>query len=590
MDSELIVFLRCLNAEIADRLSSDALNGEFVYSESVFTEHIVDYLSEIGMVENAEVCYYESSSGRSTIKVNGYALNESEDRLDLFASFFIDRAEPAAVHDDSLLKIARDAVNFFKAACLGIHRKMEPASTAFDIASYINQIKEQIQQTRIFILTNGISTLKKIKGIKVEGAQVNFEVWDLNRLYRGMQAGSPQSEISIDFQLLSGASIPCLPMPCEMQDYTAYLAIIPGVLLYKLYDEYGPRLLELNVRSFLSARGKVNSGIRKSLREEPERFMAYNNGIVATVDTLQTELLPDGHIAIRAVKGLQIVNGGQTTVSIHRARKIDKVDVSSVFVPAKINVIKSNKLDEMVQMISHCANTQNTIQSADFSANDRLHIEIERLSNVIWCPDGLGRWFYERARGQYQVAKAREGSTSSGVRKFNGRTPPQRKLTKTELAKYLNSWEQRPNLVSLGAQKNFDHFMQFQNDINHSGWLPDESYYRQLIAKTILFRTAQKIVRQEKYPAYQANITTYLIAYLSWRVNKRLDFDSIWKSQHISESMANLLQFWSHDIERLLRQTAKGRMISEWAKKEACWEALKTVNLDLPNPLPREVI
>lgn len=63
----------------------------------------------------------------------------------------------------------------------------------------------------------------------------------------------------------------------------AYLAIIPGEVLYRLYDEYGPRLLEFNVRSFLQARGKVNRGIRDSLRNEPERFLAYNNGIVVTV-------------------------------------------------------------------------------------------------------------------------------------------------------------------------------------------------------------------------------------------------------------------------------------------------------------------
>jgi hypothetical protein len=154
-----------------------------------------------------------------------------------------------------------------------------------------------------------------------------------------MQPTLGRDEIVVDFQASAGSPIPCLPMRDASTDYEAYLAILPGEVLYKLYDEYGSRLLELNVRSFLSARGKINSGIRRTLREEPDRFLAYNNGIVVTVDELETLTLDDGRPAIRSLRGLQIVNGGQTTASIHRARKVDRVDISSVMVPAKITRI-----------------------------------------------------------------------------------------------------------------------------------------------------------------------------------------------------------------------------------------------------------
>ncbi len=203
-------------------------------------------------------------------------------------------------------------------------------------------------------------------------------------------------------------------LPCHaLEDYLSYLMIMPAEILYRIYDEYGPRLLEFNVRSFLQAKGKVNKGIRDTLKQEPDRFMAYNNGISATADSLQVVRNDDGQLAIKTITGLQIVNGGQTTASLHRAKKIDKADISAVFVPAKITILlKPEKLEEIVPKISLYANSQNVIQVADFSANHSFHIEIERLSTTVWCPGEQGRWFYERARGQYQVAKSRAGYNS----------------------------------------------------------------------------------------------------------------------------------------------------------------------------------
>ncbi len=117
--------------------------------------------------------------------------------------------------------------------------------------------------------------------------------------------------------------------------------------------------------------------------------------------------LGNGSVGIARIKGLQVVNGGQTTASIHRAGK-DKIDLSNVFVQAKLTVIRPELTDELAPRIAEFANTQNPIQMADFSANDPFHIEIERLSNVVWMPDQQGRWFYERARGQYFVALSNE--------------------------------------------------------------------------------------------------------------------------------------------------------------------------------------
>lgn len=591
MDHDLVAFAQRLTADVRESVVDGIAdeNGA-VYTENIFSEMVMDYLSEIGMTENPILCHYEGVSGRGKIKINGYAINDEEDRLDIFTSIYVDIEEMAYIPREIIVLSAQRAVRFFDAACKGIHDDMEPASDAFEFAKRIQSIVEKIERVRIFVITNGFTNVKKLESKEISDVPVHLEIMDVERLFRGMQAGLPREEISVDFDETFGMNIPCLPMQEKATDYQAYLAIIPGEILYKLYDEYGSRLLELNVRSFLSARGKINKGIRESLKAEPERFLAYNNGIVVTVDKLQMTKLDDGRPAIRSVKGLQIVNGGQTTASIHRARKVDKMDISRVLVPAKITVIRPEIEDEMVQMISRYANSQNTIQQADFSANDPFHVKIQEYSNTIWCPDGHSRWFYERARGSYQEYLAREGTTPARIRRLKERTPLNQRFSKTDLAKYINSWDQNPHLVSFGNQKNFIYFMQNLRNGRNPDWLPDNDYYKSLIAKAILFRSAQSIVRREKFPAHQANITTYLVAYVSWKTGGNFNFDGIWQAQGLSDTMIELLKEWSHLIDKFLRDTAGGRQISEWAKKESCWQKLKEIDFPLPQSLPRELI
>ena len=106
---------------------------------------------------------------------------------------------------------------------------------------------------------------------------------------------------------------------------------------------------------------------------------------------------------------MQIVNGGQTTASIYSAYKNNK-DVSKVFVQMKLSVVNPEKSEEIVPLISRFANSQNKINTADFSSNHPFHLQIEKLSRGIFAPqtgDSIRttKWFYERSRGQYQDMK-----------------------------------------------------------------------------------------------------------------------------------------------------------------------------------------
>ncbi|HEX4286565.1 MAG TPA: AIPR family protein, partial [Terracidiphilus sp.] len=316
----------------------------------------------------------------------------------------------------------------------------------------------------------------------------------------------------------------------------------------------------------------------------PERFLAYNNGISATAEEVELTRGKDGHVSIEVIRDLQIVNGGQTTASIHRAEKEDKVDLSSVFVQAKISIVDPALKDEFVPLISKYANSQNAVREADFSANDSFHIEMERLSECTWCPGEQSRWFYERARGQYQVAKSREATTPARKRQFDERCPSTQKFEKTDLAKYAHSWQQLPHVVSKGAQKNFVEFMLRLKNLGE-GWQPDSIYFREVVAQAILFKGAQRIVRKLKIPAYGANVVTYTISYLASRSAGRLDLQQIWEMQELPEGIASAIQSWAPRIYDELVAGSAGRNVTEWAKKEDCWRHIRSLVEEIPPSL-----
>jgi hypothetical protein len=302
--------------------------------------------------------------------------------------------------------------------------------------------------------------------------------------------------------------------------------------------------------------------------------------------------LPGGGRGIRSIKGLQIVNGGQTTASLHHAARRDRAELENVYVPAKLTVIREDRLTEIVPLISRYANSQNRISEADFSANDPFHVIVEGLSRTVWAPATGGtqrqtRWFYERARGQYADALGREG-TPARQRRFKQEHPSSQRFTKTDLAKFENTWDQLPHFVSRGAQKNFAEFA-----IRLSGRgkvVPDAAYFRDLVAKAILFRRTERIVSQQNYGGYRANIVTYSLAYIAHATAHRIDLDRIWREQAITAGLEAAIIEASVGVQRILTNPPGGANVTEWAKKPACWEIVRALGLDVTNPLEQELI
>jgi len=578
MDShnEVDDLLASINRDIEDILE----NSDESSWEDHFAEIIIEYLTEVGEVDDGEICEHK----RKGLKINGYSYGSDIDSIDIF-TVLCSRKIPSVSVSKKQIQDELDKAQIFLQKCVSedYFNLIPEASPALDLALLLHERRKSMLQARIILFTDGRSKPLELPATTIGNLEITYHVWDIQRLSQVLSSGNRRESIEINFHKEFGQLIPCLEISDGNPDYKTILAVFPGNVLADLYGKYGARLLERNVRTFLQARGKVNKGIRATLNTEPDMFLAFNNGITGTAENIEIEELEHHGSGIKYLRDFQIVNGGQTTASLYHTQKRDKVDLADAFVQAKICVISDKrKVDKVVPLISRYSNSQNKVSDADFYANDPFHMEIEELSRTIWAPALAGsnqqtRWFYERARGQYNDEKAK--LTIGQKKKFNLANPSRQKFIKTDLAKFENTWNQLPWIVSLGAQKNFRDFTARISE--RKGFKADREYFQKLIAKAILFRSAEKIISGQKYGGYRANIVTYSLAWISFLSYQRIDLDKIWKSQSLSETLTEAIREISKTVHLHVISPPGGRNITEWCKKEECWKKLKEIEVPI---------
>ncbi len=575
-----------------DVLSESDADGQFV--EDVFFQKSCEQLMEAGELDAADRVPFRSPA--RGIRVDGYGGDpvEAAGMLNLIILDFHPAPEIGRLTGTEMDAAFRRLSNYLRQALDERWRDaLEETSPAFGLADLIAQRWRRIARVR-FVLVSNRELSQRVDSrpaADIEGRPVTYSVWDIRRLHGQATVGYGREDIEIDLVGDFGGALPILPARQSEADHESYLAVIPGEVLAEIYDRWGARLLEQNVRVFLQARGKVNRGIRITLENEPSMFFAYNNGITATAE--QVDIVNEGgQLLLRGLRNFQIVNGGQTTASVHVA-KLRKLDLAQTFVQMKLSVVTPERATELVPRISEYANSQNRVSAADFFANHPFHVRIESFSRRIHAPspDGTFRqskWFYERARGQY--ADARANLTPAQRRKFDLENPRSQLFTKTDLAKFLNVWEGRPYEVSLGAQKNF---AAFARRIGQS-WRKssddfNEAWYRVAVAKAIVFKSTERIVSAQPWyqGGYRANIVAYTIAKIAHDVTNQggaVDFDSIWRRQSQGAALDEAAAIAAAQVHEILIHPPLGiSNVTEWAKKQACWERVRKLDIGWPD-------
>ena len=569
------------------------------FTETVFTERMCEFLAEQAVIENySAIGYRKSELG---IRADAANFNSETETLDLFVTDFRLGESVESLTQSEVTRQFRRLEKFFTESLHSeFYHSLDESIAAFELAHEIYENSRSISRVNFYLLSNAELSRRvgSLKDNNLQGYQCTYDIWDLSRLYRIESSGKEREEIEIDFTDSNKAlGIPCLAAYTGDNASESYLLVMPGRLIADLYDRFGERLLEQNVRTFLQFRGNVNKGIRNTIQNEPAMFFAYNNGITATAERIETD---ENHTRIRTVTNFQIVNGGQTSTSLFMVMKKNKADLADIYVQVKLTVVPHDKVDAIVPRISEYANTQNKVNAADFFSNHPFHLRIEEFSRRLWAPSPEGglretHWFYERTRGQY--ANAQATLTPARLKEFQALNPKHQMFTKTDLAKFENSMGMLPHIVSLGAQKNF---ARFANEVGQN-WEKNETqfnelYFKRIIAKAMMFTFLDRnIMKQDWYGGgYKANIVTYSLAKLAHMIlvsGKFLDLDGIWKTQKLSEALESQLMTIAKEVKKQIQTTPNEiTNVTEWCKREQCWSNVREMLIPLHRELDAELV
>lgn len=578
-------FINTINAEALEKNQ---------YPVETFIEYMKDILiNDYSLISDLENCYFEFNNGsKQNMHIDAAYLELAANVLDLVIADY-NPGEIKNINNEFITNKSNLMLHYFDNVLKGYFDGAELSNPATQLAINIKKNLNSINKIHLII----ISTNKMSKFVKTTelpnhqiynlNLKVDLDVIGIENIYNTKLPTFKKEPIEIITKDFDCEGIQCIKADIGSNDYQAYLAIVPGKFLCDIYKKYGPRLLESNVRSFLNSRGAVNKGIRGTIINEKDKFFTYNNGISTIAKSIKTEYKEKKGLYITKFEDFQIINGGQTTASLASANIKDKASLDNIFVQMKLTIL--NKDDsELIHNISKYANSQNKVTAADLNSNHPFYIRIEDFSRKIYSPIINNQtyqtlWFFERARGQYDQPKM--SKTKAERATYEKINPKSQKFTKTDLAKYLNASFMKPYDVSWGAEVNLTRFQvemekQWDKDKN----VFNELFYKELIAKAILFKTIEKeISKQDWYiqnKAYRAQLVAYTFSKLVYEAqknnNSELNNKAIWDKQfvcdYLVEEIGKISKLAFDVLYDVNRQYSN---IGEYCKRKECWEILK---------------
>lgn len=567
------------------------------YAINIFLREIEDILShDYKLLSQIEQIYYDlpydPKNFKKAIHINGGHFESASNTLHL-VSLDYNSGEFTTMQKSDFEKKVVYMRNFFEAALSGYFNYGEKSSPAVQFA---HEIRGNVKNDNIYKINYIVATTNKFSGgCKTYESQpllignrefhVDITSLDMEAIYKTKLSGFEKEPIVIETKDFGVTGIPCIKAELEQDKYDAYLAIMPGEFLADIYKKYNSRLLEDNVRSFLNFRGGVNKGIRGTILNEKNNFFAFNNGISATADSVEVKYVQGRGNFITKFHNLQIINGGQTTASLAATSIKDKADLSGIYVQMKLT-IASESDDEFVINVAKYANSQNKVTAADLNSNHKFYVRMEEFSRKLYTPKlpnkNQTKWFFERSRGQYDQQMMQ--LTKSKIEAFKFENPVSQKLTKTDIAKYLNSAEMHPYEVSWGAEVNATKFFSSMEE----DWAKDDSkynelYFKKLVGKAILFKHIEKLISNQSWyqerNGYRAQLVTYTFSKLVYEVEQKkliINYLDIWNKQEVP-------QIFNKDIIKIAKicfdcfYDSSIANVSTYCKKKECWYVIRKI-------------
>ncbi len=541
-------------------------------------------------------------SGRKILTIHGYEYDEELDILTIILFLDCHRNfellqpwERESCGGAEVRKAFSDIADVVALAREGQLPKLDESDTANRFYQYLLKFtKEDAGRLSLCIWTTG--ELSKDAWRKSDVSDYHTEVWDATRLATAMDSG--HESLEVDFTGYGE-----IDLLMDDEDYidngarggAVLIGKVSGDCLADLYFQYRTRLLQQNVRAFLSFNGSVNKGILETIKTEPGRFLAYNNGIATTSSGVTLTKKAPGVYRMIGARDFQIVNGGQTTATLMIAKSDKNADLKTIEVAMKLTIVSPEDLDDLVPKISRYANSQNKVQDSDFESNNPWLVKLETISRRIEATKDSKsegqrlRWYFERVRGQYNVDLGK-CATKPQKNSFKAANPPRTKFSKTDLSVAALAWDMEPYVSSLGPQKCFGNFakrLYAARQMMGDGSIcePSEEDFKRLCCIMILRREALSVCREIKISPLLSTscVSSYAIAFISFSTKGRLPWSEIWNIQNLPESLYKALRLAIRGCEQVILQQAPkyGKQPSEFAKKSDCWSEVALATIDL---------
>lgn len=541
------------------------------------------------------------------LKLNGYTVNESSERLQLF---IVDETSIDLTLTDKDLQIStrNHYDNQFKRVTKFLNKAIkgylnEDVQDADPIRPLLSQLSsptgvEQFDVMEIFLISATATietrgTMPQPKRIEFEDENISVcftrnrervnkelliikKLVDLNFLYDVLISQGNREALVIDFESLFNYKIEVIKAADE-ENFESYLCVLPANILSDLYKRYSSRLLEKNVRSFLLFKG-ANKGIRETIKVCPEKFIAFNNGITITSTAKEIESI-NGKMFIKSLTDFQIVNGGQTTASIYFTQK-DGFSIDKVKIMAKINVAREmteEGLDSLISDISRYSNSQTKVSNVDLSSRSPQLNKIKALSESIITPSGR-KWFFEKSRGEFNTKLRIAGSNKARIEK---EYPKNYRFSKEQLGKYFTAWGDQPYVVKKGGEKVFRYFLEeITGELRGKKAVNiNRDFYEDLISKIILFTQLEKIYGQGKHSMGQIRsaVVPYTISIIyiytdGAKSGKLFDLSKIWKKEKLEDDLVKFFTELMELMNRLIKNYSESDDYGEYAKNKKLWE------------------
>ena len=570
--------------ELKDKINLSA-NAHEAPQESQFLTYMLDTLQEAREIETYQLID-DARDANDRFRADAFIeedSNLSTGMLGIVISLYDHSPSPENLTRSELEKFLKKIRAFINIALeKDIDEIFEINGGAHQLAYKVkNVFSSERPKLNFYIVSNKplSSRITDLEKIVINGVDINTHIWDLSRFYQLYLQDTDTVDIEID---LSTNPINVLEASSSDEKIQIFLGVIPGHTLFNIFHTYGSKLLEQNVRSFMGAKNPANKGMKETVRTAPEKFIAFNNGISATAESVITENI-SGQLKITGMTNFQIVNGGQTTATIYAAGK-ERINLDKIYVQMKLVVVKHENAADLLIKISEFSNTQSKVQKSDFFSHHDYHRRMHDFSKRFAAPPqpnsvGLTKWYYERIRKQYLNDQSR--LTASEQRAFQREYPKQQLLTKTDLGKYIITFDCLPHVVCKGGEYNFVKF----SEIIRAIWDKNEAdinerYYKETIAKAIIWKNLNSLLAARSMQMTSpSKIGTYAISLLMNSINNagyNFNLMKVWNIQSLPKNLESLLILISKEVHTWANDNSRPvENVDSYLKSEKFWELIK---------------